>query len=500
MSKLVEAKGIVKQFPGTLALNDVDFSVNHGEIVGLLGENGAGKSTLMKILSGVHQCDEGTIYIDGHETHMKDPLYAQKCGVAIVHQELSVFPNLSIAENILANRQPSKIGLIDNQKLNEKAEELLARIGVEFNVKARVSTLSVSQQQLVEIAKAISLNPKLLILDEPTSALSENEIKILFSMLRLLKEKGIGIVYTSHKIREVLEIVDRIVVLKDGEKSGEINVEDADEDKIVKMMVGRDVRFVFPDKAPDQPGNTVLEVNELRSGNKVKGLSFRVEEGRILGVFGLMGSGRTEMARAIYGLEKHTGDIIMNGKHLKINIPADAMAAGIAYLPEDRKLDGLFLDMAVKNNIVTSILSKVSKSGFLSEKLISDVTDDMVEKFRIKISGKNQKVGNLSGGNQQKVLLSKYFKANPKVLIVDEPTRGIDVGAKSEIHRLLRELANAGHAVVVISSELIEILGLSDRTIVMCDGRITGEVFGSDMTEEKIMAMATAFEKNQEVS
>jgi len=494
MSELLKMEGITKKFPGTLALSDVSISLNSGEILALMGENGAGKSTLMKVLSGIHSKDAGRIIIDGNEVHFNGPLDAQAMGIAIVNQELSIFPHMSVAENIMANRQPASGGFIKSQQLNAEAQKYLDELGVAISPRTKAGTLSTSVQQLVEIARAISMNPRILIMDEPTSSLSDKEINTLFTILLALKRKGLGIIYISHKIKEVLTLADHITVLRDGKNSGELDRAEADEHSIVKLMVGRESHFIFPHKAPEGVTKTVLSVRGLQSGEKVKDVSFDVTAGKILGVFGLMGAGRTETARTIYGLEgKYSGTIEMNGRMLNIRTPRDAIQAGIAYLPEDRKLDGLFLGMPVKDNIVAGILDKVAPGGMMKESLIARNANEMVEKFQVKVPSIATRVSSLSGGNQQKVLIAKYYKTNPQVLFIDEPTRGIDVGAKSEIHKQLRELADSGKAVVVISSELIEVMGLSDEIVVMCEGRVTGKVSGSDMTERNIMTLATKF-------
>ncbi|MDD3164456.1 MAG: sugar ABC transporter ATP-binding protein [Oscillospiraceae bacterium] len=494
MSKLLEMRGITKRFPGTVALDDVSISLDGGEILALMGENGAGKSTLMKVLSGIHQMDEGEIVIEGEQMHFSGPLDARAKGIAIVHQELSIFPHMTVAENVMANRQPSSGGFVKNAALNEEATKYLLELGVNINPRTRAGSLNTSHQQLIEIARAISMNPKILIMDEPTSSLSDKEIDKLFEILLDLKKKGLGIIYISHKMKEILTLADRITVLRDGKYSGDLARAEATEAEIIRLMVGRDSHFVFPPKSDAGPTKPLLSVRHLSCGDKVKDVSFEVEEGKILGLFGLMGAGRTESARTIYGLEgKYGGEIEMDGKVVAIRTPGDAIKEGLAYLPEDRKQDGLFLGMPVKDNIVANILKKVSPNGIVNEKIINDDATQMVAKFQIKVPTVATKVSSLSGGNQQKVLLAKYYKAEPRVLFIDEPTRGIDVGAKSEIHRQLRELANSGKAVVVISSELIEVMGLSDKIVVMCEGRVTGAVTGDQMNESNIMTLATKF-------
>jgi len=446
------------------------------------------------VLSGVHQADAGQIYINGEAVHIRDAQDAAKHGVAIVHQELSIFPHLSVAENVLANRQPGKGGFVDKKQMNAAAAKWLSEIGVDIDVSQPAQGLTTSFQQLIEIARAISMEPKILIMDEPTSSLSDTEVEALFRVLRELRDRGIGIVYISHKINEILSLTDDIWVLRDGQNSGRLVTAESGENDIVKLMVGRDVHFPFPPKADPAPAEVLLEVRNLSCGEKVHDVSFAVEKGKILGLFGLMGAGRTESARTIFGLEgKYQGEIYMKGEKLNVKIPKDAMKAGIAYLPEDRKKDGLFLEKSVRDNVVAAVLDKVSEGGWVKDRKIGEMADEAIQRFQVKVSSPLQLVGSLSGGNQQKVLIGKYYEADPDVLIIDEPTRGIDVGAKSEIHKQLRELANAGHAVVVISSELLEVLGLSDKIVVMCEGRTTGELVGDEMNEENAMKLATKF-------
>jgi ribose transport system ATP-binding protein len=489
---LLEARGITKQFPGTLALDNVHLEVARGEIHAVMGENGAGKSTLMKILSGVHQPDTGEIYLEGRRIAPSNPRDALMLGISIVHQELSVVPALTVAENIYPGRLPvNALGMVRYGELFNNANAVLKTLDMSVDARDPVSELSIANQQLVEIAKALSSNCKMLILDEPTSALTEREVEILFTLLRKLTATGVGIVYISHKLDEVFKLTNRITVLRDGKYIGLVNTQDTTPADVVRMMVGRPLEALYPPKAKEI-GAPMLEVSDLRLSAYSPANSFTLHKGEVLGIAGLIGSGRTEMARAIFGADaKHTGSVTLNGQRLSIHSPTDAIRLGIGYLPEDRKAAGLFLNMAITMNVEAANLPEVTSGGMVSSSKERVLAEKYVRQLDISTPNVEQEVRRLSGGNQQKTLVAKWLAIHPKVLIVDEPTRGVDVGAKSEIHHLLRSLAEQGVGVIMISSELPEVIGMSDRILVMHEGAIAGEVTAAEATEEAIMHIAS---------
>ncbi|MBX3085758.1 MAG: sugar ABC transporter ATP-binding protein [Anaerolineae bacterium] len=489
---LLEAQGITKQFPGTLALDNVHLTVERGEIHAVMGENGAGKSTLMKVLSGVHQPDAGTIILEGRHIAPGNPRDALMLGISIVHQELSVVPALTVAENIYPGRLPvNALGMVRYGELFNRAADVLQTLDMNVDVRDPVSELSIANQQLVEIAKALSSNCKLLILDEPTSALTEREVEILFALLRKLTATGVGIVYISHKLDEVFKLTNRITVLRDGKYIGTVNTPETTPADVVRMMVGRPLEALYPPKAK-QIDAPILEVQSLQLTPHSPANSFTLHKGEVLGIAGLIGSGRTEMARAIFGADaKHTGTISLNGHVLSIHSPTDAIRLGIGYLPEDRKAAGLFLSMAITTNVEAASLPEVTSGGFLNSSKERLLAEKYVRQLDISTPSIEQEVRRLSGGNQQKTLVAKWLAIQPKVLIVDEPTRGVDVGAKSEIHHLLRTLAEQGVGVIMISSELPEVIGMSDRILVMHEGAIAGEVLAAEATEETIIRIAS---------
>ncbi|MFN8439543.1 MAG: sugar ABC transporter ATP-binding protein [Caldilineaceae bacterium] len=491
---LLRMTGITKQFPGVQALNNVDFEVYPGEILGFLGENGAGKSTLIKIISGIHNKDQGTVWLNGQEINPHTPNEAQTLGISTIHQELALTLNLSVAENIFLNREPLlALGRVDFARMNRAAEELLRDLGTEIPGNKRVGELTVAAQQMVEIAKAVSRNAQLILMDEPTSALSAREVDALFAMMRRLKEKGVAVVFISHRLDEVRRIVDRIIIMRDGERVGSLPISEASEETIIRMMVGRDVALANKQATPI--GEPVLEVRNLSGQNGVKQINLTVHKGEIVGIAGLVGAGRTELVRLICGVDRLTnGEILIAGKAVKIQSPADAVAQGIGWVPEDRKLHGLILGMSVQENSSMAILPRLSDwLGRIYPQKEREIAEQYVKSLDIVTPSVSQIVRNLSGGNQQKVVLAKWLSSTPQLLIVDEPTRGIDVGAKSEIHKLLAQLAQQGIAILMISSELPEVLAMSDRIIVMCQGRITGEFTHNDASQEKIMTAATQF-------
>ena len=492
---LLRMEGISKHFPGVQALADVDFEVYPGEILGFVGENGAGKSTLVKILSGVYHKDQGTIWLDGEVVEPRSPQEAQDLGISTIYQELALVPHLTVAENIFLNREPRRvpaIGMVDFPKMNRQAEEILHDLGADVVGRKSLRELTVAAQQMVEIAKAVSQNASLILMDEPTSALSSKEVDALFAMMRRLKEKGVPVVFISHRLDEILQVVDRIIVMRDGRRVGTLPISEASEEKIIRLMVGRDVGL-FP-KEEAKIGAPALEVRSL-SGDGVVDISFTVHKGEIVGLAGLVGAGRTDLTRLICGVDGLTdGEILVDGKNVKIGSPADAVRYGIGWVPEDRKQHGLILRMDVKQNITMPILKRISNMlAAVQMKKETEIASHYVEALSIVTPSLSQTVSNLSGGNQQKVVLAKWLSSEPKVLIMDEPTRGIDVGAKAEVHALMSRLAQQGMGILMISSEMPEIIGMSDRVVVMCQGRVTGEFERGKMTQEDIITCATKF-------
>ncbi len=493
---LLQMRGITKRFPGTLALDQAQLDLEAGEIHALLGENGAGKSTLMKVLCGVHVPEEGEIRLNGEVVHFTNPRDALAHGIAIVHQELSLVPQLSVGENIFPGRLPTNaFGMVRYGQLFKEARVALDRLNLDIDPRTPLNALSVANQQLVEIAKVLSTDCKVLILDEPTSALTDSEADTLLDLLREVAASGVGILYISHKLNEIFALANRITVLRDGEYIGTRVTDEVSVDQIIQMMVGREIGNIYPEKNAER-GEPLFEVRDLRRLAQRTPNEFTLYKGEILGIAGLIGSGRSEMARAIFGADpKASGEIILHGKTLKISLPSDAIRNGIGYLPEDRKAAGLYLDMGVKVNIEAASLPAVSMGGFIMPNRERSMARDYVKQLNISTPHIEQDVRRLSGGNQQKTLVAKWLAIQPQVLIVDEPTRGVDVGAKSEIHRLLRELAENGIGVIMISSELPEILGMSDRVLVMREGNIVADLPGSAATEEEIMTYASGQEQ-----
>ena len=501
MTPIVEIRNLNKSFPGVRALIDARFDLVAGEVHALMGENGAGKSTLMKVLAGVYQKDGGTIKINGQEVEISGPRAAQALGVGIIHQELNLMSHMSVANNIFIGREPrNRFGVVDKQKMNKETQAILDRLHLKLDPETLVSELTVAKQQMVEIAKALSFHgTKVLILDEPTAALNNAEIDDLFKIIRQLKEHGVGMVYISHKMDELKRISDRVTVMRDGQYIGTVPTAETSMDTIIGMMVGRQLfDGDGPTPAP-QNAEVVLEVKNLNRGRVIKNVSFQVRKGEILGFAGLMGAGRTEVARAIFGADKiDSGEIIVHGQTASIKTPTDAVKHGIGYLSEDRKHFGLATGMDVEANIVLTTMKRfLSANFFLKQKAIRETALHFVKQLDIKTPNVSQKVAFLSGGNQQKVVIAKWLVRECEVLFFDEPTRGIDVGAKSEIYKLLNTLAEQGRAIVMISSELPEVLRLSHRILVMCEGRITGELKAGEATQENIMQYATQRETTQ---
>ncbi len=493
---LLKMEKITKRFPGVLALDEVDLEVYEGEILGLVGENGAGKTTLIEILNphpaptGFFRQDEGRILLNGEEIRPKGPRDMLKLGICIIHQHFNLAPNLSIAENIFLGREPSKrLRILDKGRLRSETENWLGKVGVRLDPLTLVKDLGVAQRQMVEIAKALSLEAKLIIMDEPTSSLAREEVERLFNIMKDLRLKGISFLFITHRIEEVLEIADRITVLRDGRVAGSVKREEANLDQLIGMMVGRKLSLFPKEKA--KIGEIVLEVRNLSSNGTVKDVSFALRRGEILGFAGLVGAGRTEMARAIFGVDpRRKGEIYLEGERIKIGSPRDAVREGMGFVPEDRQLQGLILNMAVRENLTLPCLEDISKALVISLSKEREIADDYIHKLSIQTPSLEQKVRGLSGGNQQKVVLAKWLALKPKVLILDEPTRGIDVGAKVEVHRLISNLAQQGIGIMMISSELPEILAMSDRILVMVGGRVSGEFSREEATQEGIMQCA----------
>ncbi|WP_010259512.1 sugar ABC transporter ATP-binding protein [Treponema primitia] len=493
---IVELENINKAFSGVPALKDVHFNLKAGEVHALLGENGAGKSTLVKILSGVYTKDSGTVKVFGETVDALNPKIAAELGIAIIHQELNLCSHLTVAENIFLGKELTKHGLLDKRTANEKARELLKSLNIDLNPEMLVGDLQVSKQQMVEIAKALSKNARVLIMDEPTSALTATEIEELFKIIKTLKGKGHGIVYISHRLEELQHIVDRVTVLRDGTYVITADFKETTQPQLISHMVGRDIKEKFP-RVECPVGKTVLEVKNLNAGRLVRDISFELHEGEIVGIAGLMGAGRTETTRALYGIDpKQSGEIILDGKSITINKPADSIRSGIVLIPEDRKKDGLFTKLSIKSNIGMPNLDLLSDAlGIVNKGKEKGMALKAVDDLKIKLSGLESDAANLSGGNQQKVVVGKWMSRSFRVAIFDEPTRGIDVAAKIEIYNIINRLKQDGVGILFVSSELPEILGISDRIIVMCDGRITGAMSRAEATQETILDLATRFEK-----
>ncbi|MBI5961891.1 MAG: sugar ABC transporter ATP-binding protein [Chloroflexi bacterium] len=488
-------EGIYKSFPGVQALSDVRFELRHGEVHALVGENGAGKSTLMKILGGIYHKDAGRVILEGREVEITSPGMAQHLGISIIHQELNLMPHLTVAQNIFIGREPrAKVPfVVDDNATNEKAMRLFELMNLRLDPTVKVADLTVAKQQMVEIAKALSFNAKILVMDEPTAALTDREIDELFAIIRQLREKGVGVVHISHRLEELKQISDRVTVMRDGKYIDTLMTSEAKVDQIISLMVGRTIYESTPE-LPENPNQEVaLEVRNLSRGKVLRDVSFDLKTGEILGFAGLIGAGRTEVARAIFGADAYeTGEILIKGKPVHIKSPGDAVMHGIGYLSEDRKRYGLTLGMDVKENVAMAAMKKFLRwAGWMDFKKTVLRGQEMVKALNIKTPSLEQKVKFLSGGNQQKVVIGKWLTADTDILIFDEPTRGIDVGAKSEIYKLLNDLAHQGKSIIMISSELPEVLRMSHRVVVMCEGRVTGILNAGEATQETIMKYAT---------
>lgn len=493
MSALLEMNDVSKRFLGVHALKGVHFDLRCGEVHALVGENGAGKSTLMKVLTGIHQPDSGEIFFEGKPYAVKNIGEAQNLGISMIHQELNMMNDLTVAQNVFIGRELKKGPWLDDAGMVRETQKIFDRIGIKIDPKTKLGRLTVGKQQMVEIAKAVSRDCKLLILDEPTAALTQTEIEDLFRIMGDLKAKGIGMVYISHRMDEISRISDRITVMRDGEYVGTVDTVSVTKDDIINMMIGR-VVYEDPKTHSEVPedAETVLEVKNLSSGNLFKDVSFKLRKGEILGFSGLMGAGRTEVARAIFGADpRDGGEIFVNGKRVNIKTPEDAVKLGIGYLSEDRKRYGLLLDKSVAENTALASIDKYTKGGIINDRQIKAEAREENAKLRTKTPSMEQLLKNLSGGNQQKVIIARWLIKNSDILIFDEPTRGIDVGAKSEIYTLMNQLAKQGKSIIMISSELVEILRMSDRILVMCEGKKTGELDISEANQENIMQLAT---------
>lgn len=487
---LLEMKHIHKKFPGVYALKDVDFELQAGEVHALLGENGAGKSTLIKVLGGIYTADQGEIFIDSKAVVIDGVKAAQENGISIIHQELVLVPYMTVAENIFLGREPMKGGFVDRGRMIREAQELLGAYDMNIRANILVEKLTIAQQQMVEIVKAISYNSKILVMDEPTSSISDKEVNFLFETMKVLIKKGVGIIYISHKMSELEAICDRVTVMRDGEYVGTKIVKETSKDELIAMMVGRELTNYYTRDYREQ-GEIVLKCENLSDGDIAKDVSFEVHKGEIVGFSGLVGAGRSEVMKCIFGLvPKSTGDIYIEGEKVQIRSPIDAMNYGIALVPENRKAEGLYKVQSVRFNATIEVLSEFIKGIFVDNKKEINITQEYIDKMSTKTPSQEQAIRNLSGGNQQKVLIGRWLATNPQILIMDEPTRGVDVGAKSEIYRIMNELVKQGVSIIMISSELPEILGMSDRIYIMAHGKIKGCISHTEATQENIMKLA----------
>ena len=488
---VLKMENITKTFPGVKALDNVSIDLHKGEVLGILGENGAGKSTLIKILAGNYIKDSGYIYIDGKKFDIKSPAEAMASGIRVIYQELNTIDNLTVTENIFVGEQIVKgpLKIVDWKAMTEHAKELLGALNVKLDPNAIIGDLSVSQKQIVEIAKAISKEAKILVMDEPTAALSEEEIKSLFSIIKTLKKRGVSIIYISHRLKEVFEIVDRVTVLRDGKKVGTQKTEETDSSKLVALMVGRDIKDMYPKKKVEI-GGIVMNVKNL-SAKGIDNISFELKKGEILGIFGLLGSGRTSLVKALFGANKiKSGQIFINGKRVSIKDPSAARDKRVGLVPLDRKAEGLALIMGVKENITLANIKDLGKSFLINRKKEKQRAEKWVDEVGIRTPSVDQEVNSLSGGNQQKTVLAKWLESGSQIIILNEPTRGIDVGAKVEIYRLIEDLCKKGSSIIMISSELPEILSIADRIITMNKGRFTGQYLRKEASEEKLLQKA----------
>lgn len=491
---ILQMSDISKSFPGVKALQNVKLDVKKGEVHALMGENGAGKSTLMKILIGIYTADTGSVVFDGEKLSISNVSEALDKGISMIHQELNPVPEMTVAENIFLGREPTygKTGVVNQKQLVRNTKELFERLNITtIDPKAKMIDLTVAKMQLVEIAKAVSFDSKLIIMDEPTSAITDKEVAHLFDIIRSLQKKDVGIIYITHKMEELKQIANTLTVFRDGQYVGTDSIDNMSRERLIEMMVGRELSHAF-DKEHAELQDVALEVKNLTKEGKFYDVNFHVRKGEVLGIAGLMGSGRSEILETIFGvMQADAGDIEVNGQKKKMRTPKDAINAGIGLLTEDRKLTGCFLPLSVRDNMIMVNINKYTKNGIINQKRIDADCDDQKKKMNIKTPNMDQLIGNLSGGNQQKVLIGRWLLHNPDILFLDEPTRGIDIGAKSEIYNLIFDLAKQGKAIIIVSSEMPEVLGLSDRIVVMSEGYQTGELDRSEATQEAIMELAT---------
>ena len=495
---LVQMRAITKTFPGVVALDGVTFDCCRGEVHAVVGENGAGKSTLMKILAGVYVPDSGDIALDGESVRIPSPHAAQQLGVSIIYQELNLLPDLNVAQNVFLGREPKgALGLVNKRMQETKAQEVLRRLGVDIDPRERLGRLSVAQRQMVEIAKALSLNARVVIMDEPSATLGGRDLDHLFEVIKALKQQGVAVIYISHRISEIFQIADRVTVFKDGKVVGTFNVGDIDRPSLVRMMIGRSLSETFPSRAA-KVGEEVLRIEGLCVGDRLRDIDLVVHAGELVGISGLVGAGRTELAQAIFGTRRiDAGTVQLKGKKVSISDPRRALRHRIGYLTEDRNAEGLVMGQSVRENAALPSLDRRQRWGVVDQKTEQEAVASMAESLRLRAPSLGADVENLSGGNRQKVVLAKWLISGPELLIFDEPTRGIDVGAKAEIWQLMRDLAEQGKAVLMISSELPEVIGMSDRVVVMHRGRIVGELPGRTATEEAVMMLATYGEAHE---
>lgn len=487
---ILEMRNITKSFGGIHALNNVSLNLRRGEVLCLCGENGAGKSTLMNILSGVIRPSNGEIFIEGKKVNIKKPIDSINLGISMVHQELIQIDDMTVAENVFVGRYKSKLGLVDDAKINRDTEALMERLGVHFPPTAMVRQYGIAQKQLIEILKALSYDSKIIVFDEPTAALSLEETEKLYKIIRQLKQEGIAVILISHRMEDIFSVGDRVEVLKDGEVSGGADVSDVTVDDLIRMMVGRKITQQFPEKT-NNIGDVIFKAQNIKN-SRVKGVSFSLHKGEILGIGGLVGAGRTELLRAIFGLDPCEGELYLRGEKITNNTPSDAIKKGFALVPEDRKGQGLIMEQSIVQNVVVSILKQLSRAGFMNHGKEVSTCNDYRNKLNIRSSSENMMVRMLSGGNQQKVVISKCLASAPDILLLDEPTRGVDVGAKAEIYKIINDLATAGLSIIVVSSEMTELLGISDRIIVLSEGYYSGELSREEASEESIMHLAIA--------
>lgn len=488
----IKMENIWKSFGTNSVLEGVDVDIKPGTVHALMGENGAGKSTLMNILTGLHKKDKGKIFVDGKEINYTNINESEDDGIYFIHQEINDYPEMTVLQNIfVANEITTKLGFLDNQKMKEKAESVFKTLGIDISLDSKIKDLSVGQRQLIEIAKVLMKDAKFIVMDEPSASLMTEEIERLFKIIKDLKAKGVTVVYISHRMEEIFEICDYITVMRDGKSVDTKAVSESNYDEVVRKMVGREITDYYPEKT-NEIKDIIFEAKNLESNGVFKNINFHVKEGEILGFSGLMGSGRTEIMRAVFGLDPlDGGEIILKGEKLNIKGPKDSISKGIGFITEDRKDEGLILDESINDNIILPVISQFAKNHIINDSEVHDLVDMLVNRLKIKSESRNDPASSLSGGNQQKVVLAKWITISPQVLILDEPTRGVDVGAKREIYTLINELAEKGVAIIVVSSDLPELLGISDRIMVVHEGKITGELSREEATQEKIMTYAT---------